>query len=237
MKTQAKTETKSELGSALGSCRNALLGIGAFSWLINLLMLTGSLFMLEVYDRVLPSRSVPTLVGLSILAAILFTFQSLLEITRGRLLVRIGSHLDGRLSPRIYDALVRVRSKPGSDGQQPVRDLDTIRSFLSGAGPTAFFDLPWIPLYLAICFAFHPMIGVTALGGAIVLMSLTCSPNCCRVARSRPPLRMRRREIDWRKRAGATPRCSWQWGCRSGSWTAGSISRATIARSRSAPPT
>jgi PrtD family type I secretion system ABC transporter len=173
MKSQAKADTKSELRCALGSCRNALLGIAAFSGLINLLMLTGSLFMLEVYDRVLPSRSVPTLVGLSILAAILFTFQSLLEITRGRLLVRIGSHLDGRLSPRVYDAVVRVRSKPGSDGQQPVRDLDTIRSFLSGAGPTAFFDLPWIPLYLAICFAFHALIGATALGGAIVLMALT----------------------------------------------------------------
>ena len=66
-----------------------------------------------------------------------------------------------------------MRSKPGSDGQQPVRDLDTIRSFLSSTGPNALFDLPWVPLYLAICFAFHPLIGVTALGGAIVLMALT----------------------------------------------------------------
>jgi ATP-binding cassette subfamily C protein len=173
MKTQAKGETKSELRSALGSCRNAFLGIAGFSGLINLLMLTSSLFMLEVYDRVLPSRSVPTLVGLSVLAAILFTFQALLEITRGRLLVRIGSRLEGRLSPRVYDAVVRMRSKQGSDGQQPVRDLDTIRSFLSSAGPNALFDLPWVPLYLAICFAFHTMIGVTALGGAVVLMSLT----------------------------------------------------------------
>jgi PrtD family type I secretion system ABC transporter len=173
MKTQAKGDTKSELRAALGSCKSALVGIGAFSGLINLLMLTSSLFMLEVYDRVLPSRSVPTLVGLSILAAILFSFQALLEITRGRLLVRTGSQLDGRLSPRVYDAVVRMRSKPGSDGQQPVRDLDTIRSFLSSAGPNALFDLPWVPLYLAICFAFHPLIGVTALGGAIVLMSLT----------------------------------------------------------------
>jgi PrtD family type I secretion system ABC transporter len=173
MKTQAKGDTKSELRVALGSCKSALVGIGAFSGLINLLMLTSSLFMLEVYDRVLPSRSVPTLVGLSILAAILFSFQALLEITRGRLLVRTGSQLDGRLSPRVYDAVVRMRSKPGSDGQQPVRDLDTIRSFLSSAGPNAFFDLPWVPLYLAICFAFHTLIGVTALGGAIVLMSLT----------------------------------------------------------------
>ncbi len=173
MKMQAKGDTKSDLRAALGSCKSALVGIGVFSGLINLLMLTSSLFMLEVYDRVLPSRSVPTLVALSILVAILFIFQALLEITRGRLLLRIGSHLDRRLSPRVYDAVVRLRNKPGSDGQQPVRDLDTIRSFLSGAGPTAFFDLPWIPLYLAICFAFHILIGVTALGGAVVLVALT----------------------------------------------------------------
>jgi PrtD family type I secretion system ABC transporter len=173
MKMQAKGDTKSDLRAALGSCKSALVGIGVFSGLINLLMLTSSLFMLEVYDRVLPSRSVPTLVALSILVAILFIFQALLEITRGRLLLRIGNHLDRRLSPRVYDAVVRLRNKPGSDGQQPVRDLDTIRSFLSGAGPTAFFDLPWIPLYLAICFAFHTFIGVTALAGAVVLVALT----------------------------------------------------------------
>ena len=70
-----------------------------------------------------------------------------------------------RVSPRVYDALVRLRSKPGSDGQQPIRDLDTIRSFLSSTGPSALFDLPWVPLYLAICFGFHPLIGVTALDG------------------------------------------------------------------------
>jgi PrtD family type I secretion system ABC transporter len=173
MKTQAKGDTKSELRPALGSCNGALVGIGAFSGLINLLMLTSSLFMLEVYDRVLPSRSVPTLVGLSILAALLLTFQALLEITRGRLLVRIGGRLESRLSPRVYDAVVRMRSKPGTDGQQPVRDLDTIRGFMSSAGPNALFDLPWVPLYIVICFAFHTLIGVTALGGAIVLLGLT----------------------------------------------------------------
>ena len=109
MKPQAKADTNSELRAALGLCKSAFVGIGAFSGLINLLMLTSSLFMLEVYDRVLPSRSVPTLVGLSILAAILLIFQVLLEVTRGRLLVRIGSQLERRLSPRVYDALVRMR--------------------------------------------------------------------------------------------------------------------------------
>jgi PrtD family type I secretion system ABC transporter len=185
MKMQAKGDTKSELRAALGSCKSALVGIGAFSGLINLLMLTSSLFMLEIYDRVLPSRSMPTLVALSALAVVLFTFQALLDLTRGRLLVRIGGQLDRRLSPRVYDAVVRVQPKPGRDGQQPVRDLDAIRSFLSGLGPTALFDLPWIPLYLAICFAFHALIGVTALCGAVVLVTLTLLAECL----SRDPIK------------------------------------------------
>ncbi|MFL6823713.1 MAG: type I secretion system permease/ATPase [Xanthobacteraceae bacterium] len=175
MKATAHTSPKSELRDALGSCVAAFIGIGIFSGLINLLMLTGSLYMLEVYDRVLPSRSVPTLVGLSVLTAVLFTFQALLEITRGRLLVRIGNQLDCKLGARVYDLVVGLplRARPGSDGLQPVRDLDTVRSFLSGLGPTALFDLPWIPLYVAICFAFHVMIGVTVLCGAIILVALT----------------------------------------------------------------
>jgi PrtD family type I secretion system ABC transporter len=173
MKMQAKGDTKSELRAALGSCRNALIGVGAFSGLVNLLMLTGPLFMLEVYDRVLPSRSMPTLVALGVLTAILFMFQALLDGTRGRLLVRIGNQIDCRLSPRVYDAVIRLRARPGSDGQQPVRDLDAVRAFLSGLGPAALSDLPWIPLYLAICFAFHTVIGVTALCGALVLVALT----------------------------------------------------------------
>ena len=167
--------SRSELRSALASCRAAFIGIAVFSGLINVLMLTGSLFMLEVYDRVLPSRSVPTLVGLAAITALLFVFQGLMEVTRGRLLVRIGNQLDWRLSARVYDLIVRLplRTRGGGDGLQPVRDLDTVRSVMSGSGPSALFDLPWLPFYLAICFAFHPWIGFTALGGAVVLVSLT----------------------------------------------------------------
>jgi ATP-binding cassette subfamily C protein len=175
MNTTAPSGPKSELRDALRSCLAAFIGIGLFSGLINLLMLTGSLYMLEVYDRILPSRSVPTLIGLSILTAVLFTFQALLEITRGRLLVRIGNQLDCRLGARVYDVVVRLplRARAGGDGLQPMRDLDTVRAFLSGLGPTALFDLPWIPLYVAICFAFHVLIGVTVLCGAIILVALT----------------------------------------------------------------
>ena len=173
--TSATDDVKSELQRALACCRAAFIGIGIFSGLINLLMLTGSLFMLAVYDRVLPSRSVPTLVGLTAIAAILFIFQGLMEITRGRLLVRVGNQLDWSLSARVYDLIVRLplRTRGSGDGLQPVRDLDTVRSVMSGAGPAALFDLPWLPFYLALCFAFHPLIGLTALGGTLILVGLT----------------------------------------------------------------
>jgi ATP-binding cassette subfamily C protein PrsD len=166
---------RSELSKALRSCRAAFVGTGVISGLINVLMLTGSFYMLEVYDRVLPSRSIPTLVGLTILAGVLFTFLAILDLIRVRLLVRVGASLDESLSGRVYDAIVRLPLKigPRTDGTQPLRDLDSIRSFLSGVGPTALFDLPWIPIYLAICFAFHVLIGLAALGGALILVALT----------------------------------------------------------------
>ncbi len=166
---------QSELGAALAACRQALISIAVFSGMSNVLMLTGSFFMLEVYDRVLPSRSVPTLVGLSVLAGALFLSMGVLDLIRGRILVRIGASLDESLSGRVYETLVRLPLRAGnhSDGLQPLRDLDAIRSFLSGMGPIAFCDLPWLPLYLAICFAFHFWIGMTALIGAIILVGLT----------------------------------------------------------------
>src|SRR5688572_120589 len=166
---------RSELGEALATCRGALTGIFLFSGMSNILMLTGSFFMLEIYDRVLPSRSVPTLVALVLLAAGLFIAQGILDLIRGRILVRIGARLDEILSGRVFDTIVRLPLKVGgrSDGLQPLRDLDNIRSFLSGAGPIALSDLPWMPFYILICFAFHFWIGVTALVGAIILVVLT----------------------------------------------------------------
>jgi ATP-binding cassette subfamily C protein len=166
---------QSDLATALGSCRGAFAGIGLFSGMINVLALTGSFFMLEVYDRVLPSRSVPTLAGLAVLAAILFSFQGVLDLIRGRVLVRVGAALDEALSGRVYDTIVRLPLKTGgrNDGLQSLKDLDNIRSFLSGLGPTALFDLPWMPLYLGICFAFHFWIGMTAFCGALILIGLT----------------------------------------------------------------
>ena len=166
---------RSELGEALRACRNAFIGVGVMSCMINLLYLTGSIFMLEVYDRVLPSRSVPTLVGLVVLAGGLYVAQGGLDLIRGRILGRIGTALDEAINARVFETVVRLPLMVGSrnEGLQPLRDLDNVRSFLGSMGPGAFFDLPWLPFYLAICFAFHWLLGVTALVGAIILVTLT----------------------------------------------------------------
>jgi PrtD family type I secretion system ABC transporter len=171
----AQDKPASELTQALQACRSAFVGVAAFSGVSNVLMLTGAIFMMEVYDRVLPSRSVPTLIALCIIAAALFIALGVLDTIRSRIMVRIGASLDDALSGRVYETLIRLPLRAGgrSDALQPLRDLDNLRSFLSGSGPIALFDLPWIPVYLAICFLFHFWIGFTALVGALILIGLT----------------------------------------------------------------
>jgi PrtD family type I secretion system ABC transporter len=165
---------KSELAQALASCRGAFLSVGIFSGVINVLMLTGSIYMLQVYDRVLPSRSVPTLIGLTVLIIFLFALQGVLDFLRQRLLTRVGSTLDAELSTRIFNIVVTLplKGRTGAEGLQPLRDFDTVRGFLSGVGPTALFDLPWLPLYLGLCFLLHPWLGLIALVGALILFGL-----------------------------------------------------------------
>ena len=174
-RSQTAPSPDSPIAGAVAACRRAFVAVGLFSGAINVLMLTGSLFMLQIYDRVLPSRSVSTLVGLTIMVAVVYAIQGLLDAIRGRMLVRIGRSLDERLSDRVYETVVRLplKVRTSADGLQPLRDLDSVRGFLSSMGPTALFDLPWMPLYLSLCFIFHLWIGLTALGGAIILVALT----------------------------------------------------------------
>ena len=178
---QAQQRTPSQLPAAtvVSSLRPAVVGIALISGVVNVLALTSPLFMLQIYDRVLASRSLSTLVGLAVLAAGLYAFQSMLDVIRSRVLMRIGERVDRQLSGRVHAAVVRLplEARMPGDGLQPLRDLDNVRGFLSGQGPTAFFDLPWMPLYLGICFLFHFWIGMTALAGAIVLVSLTVITN------------------------------------------------------------
>lgn len=178
-------EPKSEIAAFLKSCRQVFWALAAFSGLSNILMLTSSFFMLQVYDRVLPGRSIPTLAALLLLAVILYAFQSGLDLVRTRISGRVGRYLDERLGLRVFEAVVRMplKARGDGDGLQPLRDLDQVRSFLSGGGPTALFDLPWLPIYLGICFLFHFWIGLTALAGAVVLVAVTCLTE----ARTRGP--------------------------------------------------
>ncbi|MBB4200387.1 type I secretion system permease/ATPase [Rhodoblastus sphagnicola] len=167
--------SRSEVLAFLSSCKTIFWGLAVFSAMSNLLMLTGSFFMLQVYDRVLPGRSVPTLLALLSLAIVLYLFQGGLDLVRNRISARLGSYFDDHISLRVFDALVRLplKTRGDSDGLQPLRDLDQLRGFLSGGGPMALLDLPWMPIYLGVCFLFHFWIGATAMAGAAVLIALT----------------------------------------------------------------
>lgn len=163
------------VAEALKDCRRAFWSVGIFSCAVNLLMLAGPLYMLQIYDRVLMSRSVPTLIALSIFIIGAYAFQGFFDLIRARVLVRAATLLDQRLGATVHAAVMQlgVRSRVPGEAQQPVRDLDSIRTFLTGSGPIAVVDLPWIPVFLAICFVVHPWIGVVALAGGAVLVALT----------------------------------------------------------------
>jgi PrtD family type I secretion system ABC transporter len=142
---------------------------------VNLLMLAGPLYMLQVYDRVLNSRSVPTLVALSLLLVGAYAFQGALDLIRSRVVVRSAALLDQRLALAVHGAVIRlaVATPQTGEGPQPVRDLDQIRAFLTGAGPIAIVDLPWVPAFLLICFLIHPWLGVAATAGGVLLFTMT----------------------------------------------------------------
>lgn len=163
------------LKRALKQSRRAAWSITVFSAIVNLLMLAGPIYMLQVYDRVLGSRSVPTLVALSICLIGAYALQALLDALRGRIVIRAASLFDRALGADVHAAMVRVatQSRDAGDANQPVRDLEQIRGFLTGAGPVAVVDLPWVPLFLAFCFLIHFWLGILAVVGGVILFSMT----------------------------------------------------------------
>ncbi|MBR1092292.1 type I secretion system permease/ATPase [Bradyrhizobium manausense] len=164
-----------EILEAVRACRAAFVAVGLLSACINVLYLTGSFFMLQVYDRVLTSQNVPTLIGLCVIAAFLYVFQGVLDLLRSRVLTRIGRSVDDALAGRVCEALMRLPlfAQIKTESLQPLRDLDHLRTFLAGAGPSALCDVPWMPMYLLICFVFHFWIGIAACVGGIILLALT----------------------------------------------------------------
>jgi ATP-binding cassette, subfamily C, type I secretion system permease/ATPase len=170
-----RSQTHPAVAAALADCKRAFWSIALFSGVVNLLMLAGPLYMLQIYDRVLASRSVPTLIALSVFLVGAFAFQGVLDLIRSRIVVRSAAVLDERLGTTVHGAVMRlaiVARNPG-EAHQPLRDLDQIRTFLTGAGPLAIVDLPWMPVFLFFCFLIHFWLGVLALAGALVLVAIT----------------------------------------------------------------
>jgi len=145
------------------------------SGIINILALTGAFYMLQIYDRALTSGSIPTLIWLSVIAVGLYLFQGLFDILRSQMLVRFGSNVDRQIAPLVHRVVIDMPrfGYSSAEASERGRDVDTVRSFLSGAGPVALFDLPWIPVYLVFVWLLHPMLGMLTLGGALFLACLT----------------------------------------------------------------
>lgn len=168
-----KKSKRSELSEALRSCRSAFVGTGVFSLFINLLMLVSPIYMLQVYDRVLASRNVTTLIVLSAVVVGLLVIMAALEALRSRVLVRVSAHLDNLMNARIFTSVFKLGVRnPGAGSGQAMRDMDTLRDFLTGQGLFAFFDAPWLPIYLFVVFLIHPWLGVVSTIGAVILFSL-----------------------------------------------------------------
>lgn len=167
---------RTELHAAVARYRTAFVTVAVLSGVLNVLLLGGSIYMMLVYDSVLPSHSLPTLFGLLAMIVVVYAFQGLFDTMRQRILSDVASGLDRQLSKRVQlaisEASLRGGRSPG-DGLTAMRDLDQVRGFLGGPGPSALIDLPWILFFLAILFLLHVWLGVTALIGAIILITLT----------------------------------------------------------------
>lgn len=165
--------TRSELADVLFRLRRSFFALAAFSGVINVMMLTPAIYMLQVYDRALVSRNVTTLTMLTLLVIGLFMLMSALEMVRTRVLIRVGNFLDMDLNRRIFSAAFeRNLSRAGGNPAQALQDLAQVRQFLTGNGLFAFFDAPWTPIYLLVSYLIHPLLGLVTLIGSLILVGL-----------------------------------------------------------------
>ncbi|MDO9009955.1 MAG: type I secretion system permease/ATPase [Thiobacillus sp.] len=170
---QPSSESKNVLESALGALKKFFLTAGVFSFFINALMLVPAIYMLQVYDRVLVSRNEMTLLMLTLIVLMLFALMASLEWLRARLMVQAGLKLDAELNDKVLSSTFRSNLRQsGSNADQPLRDLTSIRQFLTGNGLFAFFDAPWAPLFIVVIFLLHPLLGLVSLIGGFMLLGL-----------------------------------------------------------------
>ncbi len=167
-------QAQTQLEKALKDTRKAFIYVGFFSLFINTLMLVPSLYMLQVYDRVMASRSLETLAFLTLIITVLFITKGLLEMVRSRILVRIGNKIDVDLNEHLFDVIFHLaRLAPGKASTQPITDLTKIRQFLTGQGVFALFDAPWFPIYIFVMYLFSPWLAAFAIFSSIVIFAIT----------------------------------------------------------------
>ncbi len=167
-----KSANTNVLSEALVRCRGGMFAVVLFSFIINLLMLTAPLYMLQVFDRVLTSRSTDTLIYLTVMAAFAFAALWCLDIIRGRLMIALGTWLDQRIGGEVLAANLRLSLSQRSVSVQPLRDLEQIRGFMCGPAVFPILDAPWTPVFLAAVFLLHPLLGWISLAGALVLFAI-----------------------------------------------------------------
>ena len=171
--TAKQAAGKAPMQLAFRAAKADWLSVAVFSFGINLLMLTGPLFMLQVYDRVLTSRSIPTLIVLYALIVALFGFLGLFNFFRTRVLSRVGYRIDSELMIHAQKMRIVQGLNAGKSKFQPVNDLSRVRQFIGSAGTIAFFDLPWVPIFIGVVFIMHPWLGWLTVGGVIVITLFT----------------------------------------------------------------
>src|SRR5919107_36207 len=165
--------TVTPLQGALGACRKQFILVGVFSGVVNLLQLTTSVYMMQVFDRVLASRILDTLYFLSLIAIVATLVLALLEAVRGQVMQRLATWVEHRVAPEGFVRAIESTLRGRPYRMEALRDLAVCRGFLSSAGAFSLYDVPWVPIYLAFIFMLHPVMGCIALGGAVILFSLT----------------------------------------------------------------
>ncbi|MFN6951791.1 MAG: type I secretion system permease/ATPase [Albidovulum sp.] len=174
MSRRSRKDQDAGSGRLMPGIRPLILFLFFVSGIINVLALTGSFYMLQIYDRALTSGSVPTLVAISVLAIGLYGFQGMFDIIRSQVLVRVGARFDRRIAPLAHQVAIDMPryGYSSSEALERGRDVDTVRGFLGSQGPLALFDLPWMPLFLAFVYILHPALGALTIAGAAVLAAL-----------------------------------------------------------------
>jgi PrtD family type I secretion system ABC transporter len=170
---EGKMYKKNYLKSAILKFKTAFVFVGFFSLIINVLLLVSPLYMLQIYDRVLSSGSQETLFALTSIAIFLLLILGLLEIVRSRILIRVGSDLDEMTKGKVFEGLFETGLRRGSNSNsQGIRDLETVRQFLSSNALFVFYDAPWVPFFIGLIFILHPLLGIISLVGALIIFSL-----------------------------------------------------------------